>query len=69
MELVRTAARAQIDAPAGRASILGRKLIANDLDFVNHFDRRREAFARGAVVVVIQAVNRDVVRISSTAGK
>ncbi len=60
-KLVRAAARAQIDAPAGCSSVLSRKLVANDLNFVDRFERWREAFARGTVVVVVQSVNRDVV--------
>ena len=61
VEFVRAATRAQVDAPARRAPILGRKLVANDLHLFDGIDRRTQSFARRAVIVVVQTVNRDVV--------
>src|SRR2546425_5268536 len=68
-KLARSTLRAQVQSAAGCASVLGRKLIANELNFFQNLHRRREALAGSAVVIVVEAVNRDVVGISSTSRK
>ncbi len=66
-ESVRAAARAEVDAPAGGATVLGGELVGDDLHFFDGFERGLEAFARGAVVVVVEAVDGDVVRVGGAA--
>src|SRR5215813_13466835 len=68
VKLIRTTLRAQINSAARRAPIFRRKLIANHLDLFDSFGRRREALAGGAIVVVVQSVDRNVVRISRSPG-
>src|SRR2546430_8619117 len=68
-KLARAPFRAQVQSPTGGPPILRRKLIANELNFFQSLQRRREALARSAVIVVVEAVDRDVVGISSTARK
>ena len=61
MEFARATAGPQVQAPARRPTILGGKLVPNQLHFRDCFQRRREPFTRGPVIVVIEPVNRDVV--------
>src|SRR5204863_7939787 len=61
------AARAQVDAAARSAAVFGGELIANDLHFFNSFDRGREALGGRPIVVVVEPVDRDVVRICRAA--
>jgi hypothetical protein len=68
VEFTRAAARPQVEPASGSSTVLGRKLIANKLNFLDGFQRRREPFPRGSIIVVIQAVDRDVVRIRRCAG-
>jgi hypothetical protein len=59
--MVRAASRANVYAPSRRAAILCRVLIADDLDLGDGFGAERYALASGAVVIVVQAVDSDVV--------
>ena len=68
-KLIRTRTRPQIDATTGRTPVFGCELIANDLNFLDGFERRREAFARRTIVVVVETIDRDVVRVGRTAGQ
>jgi hypothetical protein len=44
-------------------------LIGDDLNFGNRFYRRLKAKTGGAVVVVVETVNRNIIRVSRAAGK
>ena len=61
-------ARAYVNASAGRAPVFGGELIGNHLYFGDGFERRLKAFARRAVVVIIQALDSDVVGKRCAAG-
>ena len=68
-KLIRTRTRPQIDATTGRTPVFGCELIANDLNFLDGFERRREAFARRTIVVVVETIDREVVRVGRAAGQ
>jgi hypothetical protein len=44
-------------------------LVCNHLHFRHRFERRLEAFARCAIVIVVETVDRQVVRVSRRACK
>src|SRR5215213_1655352 len=64
MKLLRAAARAQIHPTSGRRSILRRELIRDHLHLGDRFERRLKTLAGSAIVVVIEAVDRQVIGVS-----
>src|SRR5438067_7016144 len=67
-KLVRTGTREQVDAATRSPAIFSSELIANNLNFFNRLDRRREPLGGRTIVVVVEPVDRDVVRIRGAAG-
>jgi hypothetical protein len=66
-ESVSAAAGPEIDPATRSSSILRRELVGDDLNFADRFDRRLESKGCPAVVVVVEPIDRNVIRISSTA--
>ena len=61
MKRVSAGAKLQIDSTSGSASVLGRELVGDDLNFLNRIERRNEPLSRRAIVVVVETLNRQVV--------
>src|SRR5258705_12234408 len=66
-KLWRTTTCAEINATPRCPAVFGGELVRDHLDLFNSFDGWLEAFACGAVVVIVQAINCQVVGVGGSA--